>query len=635
MSRLSRRILAVATVLALVVVPATGAAAQTPEGVGTARTSLNLLGLEVGGLPLVGDALSGLDLGSLLSYASTDTNAERNTIGNGQPFALSQLLLAGDQEFTARSDGETQAGGQSATLPGGAGQVAVGTLSAVVENGEARSLVDALSGSLAGITALTGIGVALPESGAESHANSAQTAAQNGAVLSGLDLELGDLLPLDILENLDLGSLLGLLGELGLTDLQLEAIVGQLTGSLTGIEGITGQLDSLLGGLGLNELVSTVDGLTGQVALLEGAIGDITGGLSLEEATALLEGGACQGLLDLLPLCGSLGEFTEVSELLNVANLELLELEGLLDTVMGLVGQLTGLLDGLAGTLTGLLDTLTGLLGGLTGTELLALDTLTLGVASVAGEDASAAALCNAAGVRVLGTAIPLDGCDSAGSALGGGLTGGLLGLLENLPIVGGTLDGIVNVGGLEVVEEVTTDGDFQVSRAAVTPLNLGIDLSNLGLGLDAVDGDLLGVVDGLLGEFDLIGGLLGGSAQGVQAQSVQAQQVAGLDGLLGTLTGLVGGLLGGDLAGLGLPSLELTGPGMESVSNFGPAAGHTTPIDDDKPATPTPSGALPRTGGTGMGLAIALMGAAAATFWVARSRRNPLAFLKGGSGRN
>lgn len=637
MSRLSRRILAVATVLALVALPATGAAAQTPEGVGTARTSLNLLEIELDGLPLVSEALSGLDLGSLLSYASTDTNAERNTLGNGQAFALSQLLLAGEQEFTARSDGQTQTGGQSAALPGGAGQVAVGNMSAVVENGEALSLIDALSGSLTGITALTGIGVALPESGAVSHANSAQTGARNGAVLSGLELELGDLLPLDILGDLDLGSLLGLLGDLGLTDLELEAIVGQLTSSLTGIESITGQLDGLLGGLGLEGLVSTIDGLTSQVTELEGAIGDITGGLSLEEATALLAGGACEGLLSLLPLCGSLGEFTQVSELLNVANLELLELEGLLGTVMGLVNQLTGLLDGLVGTLTGLLDTLTGLLDGLAGTELLALDTLTLGVASVAGEDASASAVCNAAGIRVLGSAVPLEACDTVGSTLGGDLTGGLLGLLENLPIVGGTLDGIVNVGGLEVVEEVTTDGDFQVSRAAVTPLNVGVDLSNLGLGLGAVDGGLLGVVDGLLGEFDLIGGLLGSgaSSQGMSAQSVQAQQVAGLEGVLGTLTGLVGGLLGGDLGGLGLPSLALSGPGMESVSNFGPAAGHTTPIDDPKPATPTPSGALPRTGGTGMGLAIALMGAAGATFWVARSRRNPLAFLKGGSGRS
>lgn len=641
MSRLSRRFLALATVLALVALPATGAAAQTPDMVGTTTTSLNILDLDVDGLPVVSDLLSSLDLGSLLSYASTDTNAERNTRGEGKPFALSQLLAVG-QEFTARSDGDTSAGGQSAELPNGLGALSVGQMTALVENGEALSVVEALSATLTGVTSLTGLGVILPENGSQSIANGAQSASQNGAVLTGLDLSLGDLLPLDVLENLDLGSLLGILGDLGLTDLELSNIVGDLNLSLTEIDSVTSTLDGLLSGLGLDGvsgLVGTIDGLVAQIGLLEGALGDITGGLGLEEAVALLEGGACDGLLAILPLCGNLGEFTEVSELLNVANLELLELEGVLDTVMGLVDQLTGLLDGLLDMVTGLLDTVTGLLDGLTGTDLLSLDTLTLGASSAAGEDAHATAVCDAGGVSILGLASPVNGCDALKGGLAG-LPGTLTGLLGNLPIVGGVLNGVVDIGGLEIVENVGTDGDFQVSRAAVTPLNLGIDLSSLDLGLGGVDGGLLSVVEGLTGEFDLLGGLLGGAsgmnAQSMRAQSVQAQQVAGIGGLLGPVTDLVGGLLGGGLGDLGLPSLELTGPGMESVSNFGPAAGHTTPIDTPQaPQAPTPSGALPRTGGMGMGVALILMASAGAVTWFGRGRFGPLSAMKGGSPRS
>ncbi|MEX2621909.1 MAG: hypothetical protein WD250_16975 [Egibacteraceae bacterium] len=631
MSRLSRRFLALFTVLALVALPTTGAAAATPGDVGTATTSLDILKLDIQGLPLVGDLVNDLDLGSLLSYASTDTNAERNARGNGEPFALSQLLAMG-QEISANSRDNPEAGGESADV-NGIGTVGVGQMRALVEDGNALSTIDALTASLTGVTEIAGLGVILPESGSQSTANGTQAAAQNGAVLTGLDLGLGDLLGLDLLENLDLGSLLGLLGDLELTELELDAVVGQLTGSLTDISSVTTTLDGLLGGLGLENLLGSIDGLVGQIDLLEGAIGDITGGLSLEEATALLEGGACEGLLAILPLCDNLGSFTDTAELLNVANLELAELEGLLDTVMGLVDTLTGLLEGLLGLVTGLLDTVTGLLDGLTGTDLLALDALTLGVSSAAGDDAHATAVCDAGGVSILGLGSVVDGCDALKSGLSG-LPGTLTGLLGNLPIVSGVLDGVVDVGGLEIIENVGTDGDFQVSRAAVTPLNLGIDLSNLGLGLGGVDAGLLGAVDGLLGEFDLLGGLLGSSGGAFSAQSVEAQQVAGIGGLLGTVTGVVDSLLGGNLGGLGLPSLQLSGPGMESVSNFGAAAGHTTPIDATPPADPTPSGALPRTGGTGMGLALALMVGAGAVTWFTRRRLGPLAESKLGSGK-
>lgn len=630
MNRLSRRFLALATVLALVVLPATGAAANTPEDVGTATTALDLLSLEINGVPVVSDALADLNLGSLLSYASTDTNAERNALGNGQPFALSSLLALG-QDFTARSDGENKAGGESAALPNGLGALTVGELSAIVENGEALSVVDALSASLTGVTALTGLGVALPDLGSLSKANASQATAQNGAVLSNVDLNLGDLLGLDLLNNLDLGSLLGLLGDLGLTDLQLSAIVGQLTDSLTEIDTLTNQLSALIGDIGLEGLVATIDGLVAEITGLEAALADITGDTTLEEARELLNSGVCSLPLLAPALCDSLETFNTLEELLSAANLELDQLRALLATVEGLIAQLEDVLGGLLGLVDGLLDTLLGLLDGLVGTDLVSLETLTLGVSSAAGQDAHATALCDAGGVSILGIAAPVNGCDALKGGLSG-LPGTLTGLLGNLPIVGGTLDGVVHVGGLDIVEEVGTDGDFQVARAAVTPLELGIDLSNLDLGLGGVDGGLLNVVDGLLGEFDLLEGLLGSgtSSQGVSAQSVQAQNAASLEGLLGTLTGTVGGLLGGDLGALGLPSLELAGPGLESVSNFGAAAGTTTPISTDEPAAPTPTGNLPKTGGGAMGLALALMGTAGALTWWSRGHRSPLAALKG-----
>ncbi|HVM13935.1 MAG TPA: hypothetical protein VM287_06365, partial [Egibacteraceae bacterium] len=399
MNRLSRRFLALATVLALVALPATGAAAQTPEDVGTARTSLDLLSLDINGVPVVSNLLDDLNLGSLLSYASTDTNAERNALGSGQPFALAQLLAVG-QDFTARSDGQQTAGGESASLPNGLGSLTVGQLSAIVEGGEARSVIDALSASLTGVTSLTGLGVGLPDSGSLSTANGSRAAARNGADLSGLEINLGDLLPADLLNNLDLGSLLGLLGDLGLTDLQLSALVGDLTGSLTQIDSLTGTLEGLLAGVGLADvgsLTAAIDGLVAQVGLLEGIIAadDLNAALGLLDQT-------CAGLLGTLLTACEDQAFNDLDVLKSVALADLDVLEGVLDDVLGVVGDLEGVIGGLLGTLNGLLQTLTGLLDGLTGTDLLALDTLNLGVASAAGQDAEASALCEAGGVRVL-----------------------------------------------------------------------------------------------------------------------------------------------------------------------------------------------------------------------------------------
>lgn len=592
MSRLTRRLLALSAVLALVALPATGAAAATPEGVGTASTKLDLLKLEINGLPVVSDTIPGLDLGSLFNYASTDTDAARNTHGNGEPFALAQLLVAGGQEYSARSDGNKKAGGESAALPAGLGSLTVGNMKADVVDGVASSVIEALNGSLGGVL---GLGISLPEAGAVATANKVQTLAQDGVHVDGLEVNLGDLLPADLLGALDLGSLLGLLGDLGLTDLQLRTVVSQLETTLTELDSTTDQLLSLGSASAITEAIKTLDATLGT-----------TTEDSVEEVKSVLRD-TCSSVG--LSLCEGtkLDDANTIEEVQQLADIDLDALTSLLGTLDGLVAQLDGILAGL---------NLDDLLGGLLDQDLVAIDKLTVGVRAVAGQDGDATALCNAGGVRVLGLAAPVEGCDALKSAVSG-LPGKLTGVLDNLPIVGGALDGVVSVGGLEIVEERGTDGAYETARAAITPLSVKVDLSNLKLGLDAIDGDLLGVVNGLVDELGLVQGLLPASQQSYQAQNASRAQAAPSVAGLNDLTGALEGLLGGNLGALQLPSLELAGPGLSGDADYTVAG--TTP---QAPAAPTPDSNLPRTGGgLGMGLMGALLGAAGAATWWTRRR--------------
>lgn len=591
MSRLTRRLLALSAVLALVALPATGAAAATPEGVGTASTKLDLLKLEINGLPVVSDTIPGLDLGSLFNYASTDTDAARNTHGNGEPFALAQLLVAGGQEYSARSDGNKKAGGESAALPAGLGSLTVGTMSADVVDGVANSVIEALNGSLGGVL---GLGISLPEAGAVATANKVQTLAQDGVHVDGLEVNLGDLLGGDLLGALDLGSLLGLLGDLGLTDLQLRTVVSQLETTLTQLDSTTDQLLSLGTASAITEAIKTLDDTLGTTA-----------GDSVEDVKNTLRE-TCTSVG--LSLCGTkLDNANTIEEVQELAGIDLEALSSLLGTLDGLVDQLDGILAGL---------NLDDLLGGLLDQDLVAIDKLTVGVRAVAGQDGDATALCSASGVRVLGLAAPVEGCDALKSAVSG-LPGKLTGVLDNLPIVGGALDGVVSVGGLEIVEERGTDGAYETARAAITPLSVKVDLSNLKLGLDAIDGDLLGVVNGLVDELGVVQGLLPASQQSYRAQNANRAQAAPSVAEVGNLTGALDGLLGGNLGALQLPSLELAGPGLSGDADYTVAG--TTP---QAPGAPTPDSNLPRTGGgLGMGLMGALLGAAGAATWWTRRR--------------
>lgn len=637
-------------VLALILALFTGSAASAAEAstsaAGTAETSVELATLTVAGLAV---DLTDVSLGALRSFASTDGDAARNVLGNGQPFALADIVLPGQQSVSARSDGANNQPGRSVALPGGAGSLTVGTLDAVANATEARSVIDALSGQVDAV--LTGLTVAIPESGASALVDTTAATATNGAVLEDFALGLDDILPSDLLSELPLGTLLALVDGLPLDASALEGVVGQLEAVLTDLEqleSVTGQVDGVVdqlqGALAPLEQVLSTGGVV-DAALVDQVVGDLT---------ALQDG----------PLAALTDDVEAV-------------LPGLLDTAEGL----------LAADITALIDEL---LAGLAGLDIVAVDQVSAGVSATASETASAGtANCAVEGVRVLGQALPEVGTCAELTEQLAGVRSTLLDLLSGLPVVGEVVETVVTLEGPTTSTSApnATDGGYHVASAAIDGLLVGVNSLDLEAVTDSLLSDLLATLGGLLGgDLEaLLGGDLGNLVDGATSDLVDELLSGGLDGLVTDLTGLVGGLtdvlaedsasgssdsnltepvtdviaevgtIGGDgllrslppgvsldsvlgtlggledvlgllplgdgLLGLQTPALSLEALGLNATSSFNAAGVPGVPsVNPPAAQVPTPAGNLPRTGG-GVALALVLLGTGAgAVRWLRRS---------------
>lgn len=631
-----RRLFVIALVCVLGLVPLT-ATAQEPEGQGSAATSANILDLRVEGLDVAGLS-EGVSIGELLTFASTDTNAERNVRGDGNPFALAELVLAGQDTVTARSDGETRHEGRDANLSG-LGTVSAGTVEALVENGEARSVINALSGNVDAV--LGNISGKITEDSVKSVANADVARSGNGVIVSGLNLGLGDLLPADLLEQLPLPVLLDLAESLPLDASALSEVVGALEGVQAELPAVSDALDTELTGIvsDLDAALAPVDealngGGTLSVAELEGVIAEVEG---------------IQATLD------NLGAGLELEGLLSsLETLESLNLEQVVNDVVDAI----------------------------TGSQLLALDEVLVGAQTEASaDDSNAEASCSVTGAQVLGEAAPaIDACDQLNELLTT-IDTTLTSALGSLPVAGNVTEDLVRIGGLQTSTNEVVDGGYRVAQASVQGLTLDIGSLDLQDVTDGLVDDLVGQIEGLLGLLEgdlsilgggdlsqlldadlgsLLEGGLPGLIDGLQSLDTELEGVlsdgsltgdddvteevrdaignvtgaagvstlqTGEAGQLGTLTGLLDGVLGdldgllplGLLDGLATPGISLEAAGVDSESEF-----TTAQADDPEPVAqpeePTPADNLPRTGGGLIALAGLVLAAAGGTgLWLRR----------------
>ncbi|HEX9889639.1 MAG TPA: hypothetical protein VGA69_09195 [Nitriliruptorales bacterium] len=210
-----------ASVLALSLIAATEPTAPR----GTASTSLTALELGVTGVP----GVTVVDLGS---YASTDTDLVRNAIGNGSPFgwvAINPVAL-GETVFgatEARSDAQNNVTTElvSASDPAGLVSALVNPVG-LSATADATSAVGAAQAATAQLSALNqALGLVVNTTGVVSSVSDTAATATQGLRVEGLDIDLGDLVPLDVLALLPIDVLIELLDQLPVGVPDIEGIV--------------------------------------------------------------------------------------------------------------------------------------------------------------------------------------------------------------------------------------------------------------------------------------------------------------------------------------------------------------------------------------------------------------------------
>jgi len=648
--------------LSLSLIAADGASAAKP--VGTATTTLTAVNLGVTGADLgTLDDLLGIEIPEIdLALVDAATYASNDLVRSlsGSPLALAGLvpLSLNGTDFgavTASSDGAATDSSQGVAVPSPlGGQLGSADATAAATADGALAVLDAALSQLTALTQSVGIDV---EPGAIfSGVNAGNGAVAQQAIASlAAGVDLGALLPQDVLEMLPLANLLALIDALGLPvtgDLQavldgvtaaLADVVAQLTAAqgaasalsgssavtdIVGIEGILPDveaLDAVLGDLlavDATDPVAVLAALPGLIVavtdLITCDLGILTGVDALNALIACVEG----ALVDAVsPFTGATTGATALDDLTAVLDGLVGAVTAAIDTLVEAVSGLTGGLVDL-GDVLGLLDAdllgeLAGLLDGLSATDLLSLAVSALSVTAAADEDgATGSASCDLVDLRVLGASLPID-CDALDTSVDG-ITGTVSDLVGQLgDVLGAFTAGAISISDVELDvldRSVTTgqDGDYNVAEAVFNLLHLGLpsvtidpsaladgllgQLGGLPVGLDEIEG-LLGGVVGELGAADALLAPVGDLTDAVDGLDAG---LGSLDGALGTLEGLLDGLpifdLIGSLTGtITTPSIVLD-VDPASTAEFMAAA----PAPQPEP-TPTE---LPTTGG-----GIALLG--------------------------
>lgn len=649
-------------------------AAQTPtEAGGTASTELTAVELSLSGVGA--PAVSVLDTGT---YASTDTDTTRNARGGGVPWAAADivpLVVGGESEgaTSARSDGQTTATTPASDLGLEALDLSVLPLniSASAAADQASAVIEAATAEL---NALTGaLGLQVNTSGITSSVTSTAASATQGLQVSGFGIDLGDLVPVDVLGALPIDVLIDLLDQLPVGAPDLQAIVDALLGSLETLDGTVASIESTGA-----ELQATVEALQAAVAdladaqaLVDSLTADLTDAETAQAAAqaavdaaeavvtelqgvdptnpADLVGAAASCAGDLLnaPTCVSnllsaaqadltaaQQDLADATALVDQLTADLADAVSALEPLEALVDQLTDLVDSLVTLVVDLVNELVDVLGdvltaltnldgsldqvvdALANGDILDVGAIDVGVNAVAGEtsDASSASvLCEPVTVSVLGQSLGTPDCANpltSTSTTLNDLLSTVEGALSSLPIAADVVPDVTLELFPDVSQSVTSADGYQEAAASVTALRLDIP---------SVTIDPANLVEGLLDNLslDLVTDLLASlpTSDALNALGLGDASTA-LEGAIGTVNTTVTDLqtqLGDVLAllpdGSELPVLETPGVGLV----VDPASTASFRPGAAAPPAPDDEPPLPTTGG-GLAIigALSLAGAAA-----------------------
>lgn len=587
---------------------AAGGASAAVSGRGTASSSISLLSVDLGKVQ---------QLKVLTDQGQGTLDAARLGLSGPQAFAsLSAVDATGllnlalpNPAFKATAPGTSNVPAQlssipvsfpgsvlnlaGATSPLGAGVLASGTINPVkIEAHSGPSSVDSVVGTsvpdlsvLQGLLGIKGVNVAGVTTNASASASIGDTGIINIDRVDVLSLQglLGGL-GLNSLADLPLGTLTGLLDQLGLKAVTGTLGLGDLTGGsltdiLSGSNGLLSTITSLTGGTvtDCSGLQSTISGLTSGVPVLGGLLGSL-----------LNNDGVLGSLLGSLNL-GSLGlPVGGVGSLLSACNAG--NFASTLDTV-------TGTLEGVTGGL------LNNLLGTLSGAPLVQLQGVSLSALAKAADtlaNSSATTSANFGQLIVGGKGLGVLDLNARVAQIDA-LKGSVLGVVNGITNTLG-LGNLIDIGLLERTSSVKAEGNYNVA-------NSGLDLLRVSINPPA---NLSGIISGLSA-----GGPLSGVLSGL---SLPIPSVAALP--LGTDV----------LAGaFGLTSL-LSQPTTIKVGSINAAADYTTAVAGENvsqtPGQGTIGGTLPRTGGpNGAWFALLAAISLAGAFGITRTlRKAPVA---------
>ncbi len=639
---------ATALVAASAAVALVAAAAPTPSPVGSASTSLTALDFAVSGVPVPVDGFTVLDA---TSYASTDHDPTRNPAK--VPFAKAAVVPA---RFAGESTGATEArSDKQSSRQVGSFERSVGPVSVAVDGGQLHAVADAtnaaavLRGATGRLQALAGaLDLAVTDAGALSAVTADDATARQGLAVSGLQLDVGDLVPLDVLKQLPLDVLLELADKLPLTlttDLKglLDQVVGltaTVDGAVKSVNATADQLQTKLTELGAAKdqvaaLNAAINQLQAAIPSLQAGVDAAQAKLNTIEADVATLTGTSVGLTSLTSIatkydCGTLvlsevvscveraraaadsdldakkADLTAISSELANTLTKLRDAETAADklttdatallrnlatTVDGLVDQLTKLIDALQQLLASVPEMIAAIADG----DLVDIGAMQVGVFAKAASslDASTAGFdCNVDHVKVVGADLGSPDCEAPLAAASKTVTdalGTLEGVLAALPLAADVLPD-ATLSMFEDASSTTAVADgYNVAKAQVTILRF--ELGSLTV-------DPAALTDGVLE------GVSGDVTTTVRAALPTTDRLAGLGVDTNTLNGILTQLgsledLQRQLADLldqlpdGSNLTKITTPGLKLVvdpaatAEFKAGSRSVTASDDPVPGSP------------------------------------------------
>jgi predicted nucleic acid-binding Zn-ribbon protein len=621
------------TAIALLVglTPLALAGNNDPEAGGSTEARLKILDLELTNVPAVGD------VGAALGIASGDaTTFDR-------PFASIALdgLRVGDQRLAAESVTSDDAdGSRKVDVPFGAagvdGALTIAELAASATEDSASSTLGGLGGSLT-LDAL-GLTSNFGGQGIDSDATAKMSTSDVGVDIGPVGLQLGDLLPEELLEALPFSKIVALAGDLDLDVVgalrDARALLRQINDQVDDIQATIDELadaeetlDALISGNSeISALQDEVDAAAADVAAATAALqeeqatlNDLTAqksALETQLAGCTVGCDVLQAELDALNASIETQEadVAAAQERVATATTELQDAQAALDAAVAAAGgalqeageavdqlqaELENLLDELEDLLAGLPDLdalIQGAIDALQGAPLVSVRRLSLGVDTLA--DASQGvgnATCSAGGVNVLGTQLGAMSCSALTDEFDE-LESGIFALLSDLPVAGSLPR--PTVGGLSMTETGSTGPNADgrtASAASITALRLGVPSVALDAVVDTLVADLTQQLEDIAGSTPL---------------------TPALDELIASVLQQLGSLpTGALLDGLRTVGVEAAVGGVESASEFVPAAGAArgndpageTKPDDPEASDPQQRAPLPFTGATHLAAFVAL----------------------------